>query len=250
MKLKTLYRSLSLARTSSRRRPGRPRRRWRSSGTRRTETWPAGRRAPAAAAAGQPSSVWSHACLSSTPTARDSAGLVSAGMFWHSTLPLSITSSRGGSRRVTAAVSASAEDGGADGPAGEPACSLAGLGGQKVAATSGRSKTERKTLRPSMMLERSFASMVSQSCAYQRFTASSRSRRAGSAGARPVDLERDSQLRQRRRAVHRAGLSSHAGARPGSGLVGHARSTTRLQATIAAYDREVGHLWEGQALAA
>ena len=34
-----------------------------------------------------------------------------------------------------------------------------------------------------MMLERSFASMVSQSCAYQRFTASSRSRRAGSAGA-------------------------------------------------------------------
>ena len=27
-------------------------------------------------------------------------------------------------------------------------------------------------------------------------------------------------------------------------------STTRLRAAIAAYDREVGHLWEGQALAA
>ncbi len=27
-------------------------------------------------------------------------------------------------------------------------------------------------------------------------------------------------------------------------------STTRLQAAIAAYDREVGHLWEGHALAA
>ncbi|MYD88244.1 MAG: hypothetical protein F4Y14_20040 [Acidobacteria bacterium] len=35
-----------------------------------------------------------------------------------------------------------------------------------------------------MMLERSFVSMVSQSCAYQRFTASSRSGRAGSTGAR------------------------------------------------------------------
>ena len=37
-------------RTSSRRRPGRPRRRWRKSGTRRTGTWPGGRRGPAAAA--------------------------------------------------------------------------------------------------------------------------------------------------------------------------------------------------------
>ena len=27
-------------------------------------------------------------------------------------------------------------------------------------------------------------------------------------------------------------------------------STTRLQAAVAAYDREVGHLWEGQPLAA
>ena len=34
-----------------------------------------------------------------------------------------------------------------------------------------------------MMLERSFGSMVSQSCAYHRFTASSRSLRAGSAAA-------------------------------------------------------------------
>ena len=29
-----------------------------------------------------------------------------------------------------------------------------------------------------------------------------------------------------------------------------AESTTRLQAAVAAYDREVGHLWEGHALAA
>ena len=129
--------------------------------------------------AGRRSSVWSHACFRSTPTARDRAGFVPAGMFRHSTLPLSITSSSGGSRRATAPVSAAGEEGNA----GAPACSLAGLSGQKVAATSGRSKTERKTLRPSMMPERSFASMVSQSCAYQRFTASSRSRRAGSAGA-------------------------------------------------------------------
>ena len=91
-------------------------------------------------------------------------------------MPLSITSSSGGSGRATAAESAA-------GAAGTAAVSITGLGGQNVAATSGRSKTERKTLRPSMMLERSFGSMVSQSCAYHRFTASSRSARAGSAGA-------------------------------------------------------------------
>ena len=66
--------------------------------------------------------------------------------------------SSGGSRRAMAA----GEHGGVGGSAGEPACSLAGFGGQNVAATSGRSKTERKTLRRSMMLERSFESMVSQ----------------------------------------------------------------------------------------
>ena len=131
----------------------------------------AGRRA---ISAGRRSSVWSHACLSITPTARDSAGFVPAGMFRHRTLPLSITSSSGGSWRATAAVSA------AGAPVGTCA-SAGGFGGQNVAATSGRSKTERKTLRPSMMLDRSFGSRVSQSCPYQRRTASSRSRRAGSA---------------------------------------------------------------------
>ena len=93
-------------------------------------------------------------------------------MFRQSTLPSSITWSRGGSGLATAAVSAA-------GPS-VSAASAAGFGGQNVAATSGRSKTERKTLRPSMMLERSFGSMVSQSCAYQRRIASRRSRRAGS----------------------------------------------------------------------
>ena len=71
--------------------------------------------------------------------ARESAGFVPADMFRHSTLPLSITSSSGGSWRAPAAVSAAGESGGAGG-------SAAGLGGQNAAATSGRSKTERKTL--------------------------------------------------------------------------------------------------------
>ena len=130
--------------------------------------------------AGRRNSVWSHACLSSTPTARARAGFVPAAMFKHSTLPSSITRSSGGRGLATATVSAAA----AGGSSGAAAASAAGLGGQNVAATSGRSKTDRKTLRPSMMLERRFASMVSQSCAYQRFTASSRSGRAGCTGPR------------------------------------------------------------------
>ena len=73
-------------------------------------------------------------------------------MFNARTVPSSITWSSGGCRRATAA----GEHGGVGGSAGEPACSLAGFGGQNVAATSGRSKTERKTLRLSMMLEPSF----------------------------------------------------------------------------------------------
>ena len=96
------------------------------------------------------------------------------------TLPSSITWSSGGSRRATAA----GEHGGVGGSAGEPACSLAGFGAQNVAATSGRSKTERKTLRPSMMLERSFGSRVSQAARpaprLRRFSARSAPGRASS----------------------------------------------------------------------
>ena len=75
------------------------------------------------------------------PRPRDRPGFVPAGIFRQSTLPLPITSSSGGSRRAAGA-------------------SPGGSRGQNVAAMSGRSKTERKTLRPSMMLERSFESMV------------------------------------------------------------------------------------------
>ena len=73
-------------------------------------------------------------------------------MFKHRTFPASITSSSGGSGRVTGAESPTGASAGASGTA------VAGAGGQNVRATSGRSKTERKTLSPSMMLDRSFGS--------------------------------------------------------------------------------------------
>ena len=92
----------------------------------------------------------SHACLSITPAVRASAGLAPLGMFSASTLPDSISSSRGGSRRSRSAGVISD-----------------GFRGQKMPAVSGTTKIPRNTDRPAMIDERSFWSRRSHSVWYQ-----------------------------------------------------------------------------------
>ena len=109
--------------------------------------------------------------------ARASAGFAPAGMFSARTLPPSISSLSGGSRRRRPGTgrTASASSSGAA-PYICMDSSGSGGGGQNTPATCGWSKSERNTLMPSTIDVRSLASSAVQSCRYHRSIASTCSR--------------------------------------------------------------------------
>ena len=95
-----------------------------------------------------------------TPMDRARAGLAPAGMFRHRTLPWSIKVSSGGMCLKALLFAEGCEFG--------SGCCVAGLGGQKTEAISGRSNMERKTEIPSTMLVRTFVSSFFQSLSCHR----------------------------------------------------------------------------------
>ena len=123
-----------------------------------------------AASTGRRSSACIHAFLSSTPMARARAGFAPAGMLSARILPWSISCASGGSRRRSPGMGRTS--GILPGRSGVRRGISSGGGGQNTPATSGWSKSERKTLMPSTIEVRSLASSTDQSWTYHRSMAS------------------------------------------------------------------------------